>query len=38
VEARLEGIEPIEATGRSKREAEQAAALGLIERIGIADD
>ncbi len=36
VEARLEGIEPVQATGRSKREAEQGAALGLLERLGIA--
>lgn len=36
VEARLEGIEPFEASGRSKREAEQSAAQGLLARLGIA--
>jgi ribonuclease-3 len=36
VEARLEGVEPVEATGRSKREAEQGAASGLLARLGVA--
>ena len=38
VEARVEGVEPVEATGRSKREAEQGAAQALLERLGLSSD
>jgi ribonuclease-3 len=38
VEARLEGMPAVEATGRSKREAEQGAALGLLSQLGVAGE
>lgn len=36
VEVRLEGSLPVEATGRSRQEAEKAAAAALLEREGVA--
>jgi len=35
IEAVIDGLSPQSATGRSRQEAEKAAALGLIQREGL---
>ncbi len=38
VSVHVEGLKPVSASGRSKREAEQAAAAGLLAREGVLDE